>query len=156
MTGRRDTFKSRAISLVVLPSKMLAPDPANRLHRYHSPSLLASNQSQQPIGPILRGSIFDADPLPKSTAPPTTATGFAPVTITGAELVTPPASPVLPAETPGSGPLSSRWRPAQAHRQDSYPGSRYPKHPSLWPVRSEMALRPGSSVVTEPGDNDDL
>jgi transposase len=36
----------------------------------------------------------------KCTALPTTATGFTPVTITGPELVTPPASPVPPAETP--------------------------------------------------------
>ncbi|MBO0734119.1 MAG: transposase [Methylocapsa sp.] len=35
----------------------------------------------------------------KCTAPPTTATGFTPVMITGPELVTPPASPVSPAET---------------------------------------------------------
>ena len=58
----RDTFSSRAISLIVLPlTKMLAPDPRNRLHAQHPPPP-ASNQSGQRIRPIRRGSILDADP----------------------------------------------------------------------------------------------
>jgi transposase-like protein len=36
----------------------------------------------------------------KCTAPPTTTIGFTPVTITGPEPVTPPTSPVPPAEIP--------------------------------------------------------
>ena len=42
--------------------EMLAPNPADRLHCQHFPSLLASNQSEQRIKPIFRGSILDADP----------------------------------------------------------------------------------------------
>src|SRR5215471_17894173 len=42
--------------------EVLAPNPANRLHCQHSPSLLDSNRSEQRSRPIFRGSILDADP----------------------------------------------------------------------------------------------
>ena len=61
----RDTFRSRAISLIVLPlNEMLAPNPANRLHSQHPPPP-ASRQSRQRNRPIGRGSILDADPPPQ-------------------------------------------------------------------------------------------
>ena len=38
--------------------EVLAPNPADRLHCQHSPSLLASNQSKQHIRPMFRGVNF--------------------------------------------------------------------------------------------------
>ena len=57
----RDTLRSRAISLIVLPlRKCSRRNPPNRLHCQHSPPP-ASNQSEQRIRPNGRGSILDAD-----------------------------------------------------------------------------------------------
>src|ERR1700683_1105631 len=58
----RDTFRSRAISLIVLPLMKCSRRIRPIVSTVSIPPPLAWNQREQRIRPILRGSILDADP----------------------------------------------------------------------------------------------
>jgi hypothetical protein len=58
----RDTFRSRAISLIVLPLRKCSRRIRPIVSTVSIPPPPALNQSRQPIRPIHRGSILDADP----------------------------------------------------------------------------------------------
>src|SRR5271169_3187136 len=58
----RDTFRSRAISLIVLPLIKCSRRIRPIVSTVSIPSPLAWNQSEQRIRPTFRGSILDADP----------------------------------------------------------------------------------------------